>query len=195
MNENTLSTKIDFPTGTNPQSVAVSDLNNDGKPDVVVTNYNNSNISAFRNTSASGAISFAARLNFATGAEPIDIEVVDIDGDGLPDLAVANSSGTVSILRNTSSGNSISFTAKVDFAIDSDLDSNPSYPLMLTSGDLNGDGRPDLVVISDGGNNVFSRTSQHSTTGSITFNPKIDFSIGFAPADIALGRCGWKRKR
>jgi len=55
---------------------------------------------------------------FAAGSIPLILAIFDIDGDGKPDLAVANQNGNVSVFRNTSSYGSItsgSFAAKVDF--------------------------------------------------------------------------------
>src|SRR5712691_4263142 len=48
---------------------------------------------------AQGNVSFIARRDFATGANPVSVAVGDFNGDGHPDLATANSGGnTVSIL-------------------------------------------------------------------------------------------------
>jgi hypothetical protein len=59
----------------------------------------------FLNTAAAGAAapSFAARVDFAAGTGPISVAVGDLNGDGKPDLAVANyGSNDVSALLNTS---------------------------------------------------------------------------------------------
>ena len=56
-----------------------------------------------RNTSTTGAISFADTVNFTTGFEPYSVSIGDLDGDGKVDLAVVNrDDNTVSVLRNTS---------------------------------------------------------------------------------------------
>ncbi|WP_459797925.1 FG-GAP repeat domain-containing protein, partial [Pediococcus parvulus] len=76
---------------------------------MAVANVNSNNVSAFRNTSSSGSISFAAKVDFYTGpgSTPYSVAIGDIDGDGKPDLAVANvNSNNVSAFRNTSSSGS-----------------------------------------------------------------------------------------
>jgi hypothetical protein len=118
-----LEAKVDFTTGGFPSSVAIGDLDGDGKPDLVVANQDSNTVSVYRNTSTSGSTvagSFAVKVDFNTGSTPISVAIGDLDGDGKPDLAVANYfSSNVSVLRNTSSSGSIaagSFAAKVDFA-------------------------------------------------------------------------------
>ena len=95
--------KVDFTTGTHPYSVSIGDIDGDGKPDLAVANYSSNTVSVFRNTSTSGTMSFAAKVDFTTGTTPHSVSIGDIDGDGKPDLAVANQdSNTVSVFRNTS---------------------------------------------------------------------------------------------
>ncbi|MFY8004907.1 MAG: FG-GAP-like repeat-containing protein, partial [Chitinophagaceae bacterium] len=163
--------KVDFATGSYPNSVAIGDLDGDGKLDLAVANQNSNNVSVFRNTSTSGSIdvsSFAAGVDFATGTNPVAVAIGDLDGDGKPDLAVANfslnlSSNSVSVYRNTATSGSISsgsFAAKVDFA-------TGDGPRSVAIGDLDGDGKPDLVVA-----NAFSNTvsvyRNTATSGSIS---------------------------
>ena len=61
----------------------------------------------------------------------------DVNGDGKPDLVVANAgSNTVSVLLGNGNG---TFKPQQTFA-------TGSYPVSVTVGDVNGDGKPDLVV-------------------------------------------------
>ena len=56
------------------------------------------------NTTASGATtpSFITQQTFATGSDPVSVTAADVNGDGKPDLIVANDNGnTVSVLLNT----------------------------------------------------------------------------------------------
>ena len=181
--------KQDFTTETNPYSVAMGDLDGDGKADLVVANSNSYTVSVYRNTSSSGSIglgSFAAKVDFATGTFPISVALGDLDGDGKPDLAVLNSgSYTVSVYRNTATSGSIvpgSFAAEVDFL-------TGANPRSVALGDLDGDGKPDLAVANSGSNTV-SVLRNTATSGSIStgsFAAKVNFTTGTTPNSVAIG--------
>ena len=112
-------------------SVAVGDFNGDGKPDLAVAN-NYSNTYGTGTASVllgNGDGTFQTPQNFAAGTSPESVGVGDFNGDGKPDLAVAdltNINPTVSVLLNqlvtttavsgpTSStyGQSVTYTASV----------------------------------------------------------------------------------
>ncbi|MEO6404439.1 MAG: FG-GAP-like repeat-containing protein [Ferruginibacter sp.] len=184
-------TKVDFSTGSTPFSVAIGDVDGDGKPDLVVTNsaVGINTVSVLRNTSIPGTISFATKVDFTTGAIPRSVAIGDIDGDGKPDLVVANNatspaSTTISVLYNTSIMGSItasSFAAKVDFTAG-------TVPRSITIGDLDGDGKPDVVVTNMNSNNI-SVLRNTSTPGSITassFASKVDFTTGASPVSAVI---------
>ncbi len=181
--------KVNFTTGSSPQSIAIGDLDGDSKPDLAIANWGSDNVSVLRNTATSGSIvvgSFAAKVDFSTGTQPNSIAIGDLDGDGKPDLAVANNgSDNVSVLRNTATSGSIvagSFAAKVNFT-------TGSYSYSVTLGDLDGDGKPDLASANQSSSNV-SVLRNTSISGSISagsFATKVDFTTGTFPTSIAIG--------
>ena len=139
-------TKVDYAAGSSPSGVAVGDLDEDGKPEIVVCNYGSNTVSVLRNTSSFGTLtagSFAAKIDFGTGTRPFFVALGDADGDSLVDLVTANSgSNNVSVLRNAGSINTItgqSFVPKVDFG-------TGGYPLWVVLGDLDGDGIAELAT-------------------------------------------------
>ncbi|NJK70575.1 MAG: hypothetical protein HC941_32420, partial [Microcoleus sp. SU_5_3] len=71
---------------------------------------------------------------------PKGVSIGDIDGDGKPDLAVANSNFASILLNTTPTGATTpTFAPKVDFTTQFTADS-------ISIGDLNADGKPDLAV-------------------------------------------------
>ena len=169
--------KVDFTVGTGSRSVAIGDIDGDGKPDLAIANYSISTVSVLRNTGSSGTISFATKVDFATGSSPRFVAIGDLDGDSKPDLAIANGN-SVSVLRKMGNIGTISFANKVDFSIG-------SSSLSLAIGDIDADGRLDLVVSSF--NNLVSVLRNTGSSGTINFATKVDFATGTNPQSLAIG--------
>ena len=89
----------------------------------------------------SNAVDFAAAVNYPVGASPTGVVVGDFNGDGKPDIAVANSvDGSVSILLGNGDGTfkaATVFTAGIG-------------PGSIAIGDFNNDGKLDLAVFKQG---------------------------------------------
>src|SRR5208282_1977144 len=69
---------------------------------------------------------------------PTSVTTADVNGDGKPDLIVANEAdNTVSVLLNTTAPGAAtsSFARQQTFAVG-------SYPFSVTMADVNGDGKP-----------------------------------------------------
>jgi hypothetical protein len=175
-----------FAVGVEPFSIAVGDIDGDGKPDLAVANNQSGTVSVLRNTTAAGAtfLSFAPQQTFAVGVEPVSIAVGDIDGDGKLDLAVANSkSANVSVLRNTTAAgaSAFSFAAQQTFAAG-------VLPWSITVGDFNGDGKPDLAVANLYSNDVsVMRNTTATGASAFSFAAQQTFAVGNAPSSVAVG--------
>lgn len=172
--------KVDYTTGMNPYSISISDINGDGKPDLIIANSGSNTVSAFKNTSTSGVISFAPKVDFTTGDVPFGVAVEDLDGDGKPDIAVANwNANTISVFKNASLNGTISFAAKEDYT-------TGANPYSIAIGDLDLDGKPDLVV-TDWGSDSVSVLKNISTIGNIMFDVKADYLTGDYPQSVSIG--------
>jgi hypothetical protein len=136
---------VEIVAGVGSFSVAIGDLNGDGKPDLASANcgslspsfnclQNANTVSVLANR---GDGSFGAKVDYATGRGPQSVAIGDLNGDGKPELVTANTYGTtVSVLVNRGDG---SFLAKDDYEAG-------DGPTSVAIGDLNGDGKPDLAV-------------------------------------------------
>jgi hypothetical protein len=168
-------------TGTDHEGAAVGDLDGDGKPDIVVTNAIDLNsVSIFLNTSSGAAISFAGKQDLAVVNAPYSVAIGDLDGDGKPDLAIANNGGTqVSLYRNTSTPGNLSFAARVDITV------GPA-PYGVAIGDLDGDGKADLVVSTQGTGSALYVLQNTSGVGSFSFGTPIGIASG-SGFTVAIG--------
>jgi len=178
------SNKIDFTTGPGPRRIAIGDLDGDGKPDIVITNFNAGNassISIFRNTSSAGAISFASQSNYPSGNGSIGVSVNDMNGDGKPDIIVCSgNSGFISIFINTTTApGTITFANKQDFTIYGHADN-------LFTADLDNDGRADIITSNFGFNSISIFRNQ-SINGNLFLAPYISFGVGTNPTFVTTG--------
>ena len=176
------STKVDYSSGKDPINIVASDLDGDGRNDLVVTNFNsggNAEISIYRNISNNGNIIFSPRIAFATGAGAIGVDVGDLDSDGRPDIVVTSSNaGTYSIFKNTSTNGNISLATRQDM---------PYYRGdEVAIGDMDGDNKPD-IVLTNTINNTLVVQRNTSTAEMISFENGVSFVTGTYPTKIALG--------
>jgi hypothetical protein len=74
--------KVDSATGTRPTGLTVGDLDNNGKPDLVIEHSVTPEIRVFRNNSTGNSISFSSHVALTLPAGATDVAVNDFDGDG-----------------------------------------------------------------------------------------------------------------
>jgi hypothetical protein len=168
-------------TGSFCLSVAVGDFNGDGEPDLAVTNFSrpeelvSSDIDTVSILLGNGDGTFTAAGESATGSIPVSSAVGDFNGDGKPDLAVANyGSNTVTILLGNGDGTLTAATASP---------ATDSEPTSIAVGDFNGDGKVDLVVSDSGSDTVTILLGN----GDGTFTPGVSRGTGSKPSFVAVG--------
>lgn len=97
-------TALNFAADRGVNDLSVMDIDGDTKLDVVTTCYDAGKIVIFKNTGTTStfdATSLVSRRNVATGINPSGLALGDLDGDKIPDMAIANSgSNTLSVIEN-----------------------------------------------------------------------------------------------
>ena len=145
--------------GSGLDSLAVADMNQDGKPELIVTSWTNPQ-ETFQNTSAVGTIQFntatpfqqtESRANFAS----------DIDGDGIPDWIFGNLGGGsndgLQIILNPNNGTLSAGAASA-------VQGNGADCYSIKTADFDGNGKTDVVTGCVNGNlNWFRNTSTLGT--------------------------------
>jgi Big-like domain-containing protein/VCBS repeat protein/FG-GAP repeat protein len=150
-------------------SVAVADVNGDGKPDLLVANFYGSVGVMLGN----GDGTFQPPVIYTGNPFWDDVNAVavaDVNGDGKPDLLVAVGStpefrnGSVFVLLNNGDG---TFGAPMGYL-------SGGYAWSIAVADVNGDGKPDLVV----GNILDSVAAVLLGNGDGTFQPALTYNSG-----------------
>jgi hypothetical protein len=183
--------RLEFPTPVGPtmtglSSIALGDLDGDGKLDVVIPEAFGGRIFIFRNISTSDSIMFAPAVIFAgtiqddtalaNGGNP-SVVIRDLDGDGKPEIVTDR----VAVLRNTSTPGVIdasSFAPPVYFELSNNR-------ISLAVDDLNGDGKPDVVVGARSDGLVFVLRNA-STPGNIVLELQSVLSVGCCLETVAI---------
>ena len=173
--------KVDYPTGAQPTAIALGDLNGDGRLDMVTSN---SAGTGWLGTASvllgTGGGRFAANVDYQAGRNPQGVALGDLNGDGNPDMVVANAGydggWSVSVLLGNGDG---TFAASVDYA-------SGMGPTSAVLGDLNSDGKLDIIMPNSNISRV-DRVSVLLGKGDGTFADKVDYTTADYPKTDALG--------
>jgi hypothetical protein len=140
-----------FAVAPSPFVSASGDVNGDGRRDLAVGHFSGQLTNRSRDAvtillgDGKGGLAVAPGSPFKAGHAPIGLALGDVDGDGRPDLAVANfGGGDVMIFRGDGKGG---FTPAGTFPVG-------GAPAAVAIADLDGDGRADVVSADSGSNQV-----------------------------------------
>jgi hypothetical protein len=162
--------------GNGAQSVAVSDVNRDGIPDVVVANVYSHTVGVLL---GQGGGTLGPAVTYPSGGvNPWSVAARDVNEDGKPDLVVANScnadpcsGGLVGVLLGNGDGTFRPPLALVGFNAQS-----------VTVADVNRDGHLDLLVGSG-----FFTVVVLLGNGDGSFNAAVEYGAGgFGAASVAV---------
>jgi gliding motility-associated-like protein len=105
------------------------------------------------------SLSFAAKKDYPTLEEPTNVEIADLNNDGLPEILAGAAVGRVSLYKNSSTAKAIIFN---------NTSTNPAIPYVakqIATADFDGDGKKDVVLV-DGEIVLFKNSS---AAGEVTF--------------------------
>src|SRR5689334_19377347 len=135
---------LNYTAGSAPYNVAAGDINSDGKLDLITVDPLAGGAGYLAILLGNGNGTFQKPVKYYAGRLPFAAAVGDLNGDGKPDLAVANgcavsscSHGGVGVLVGNGNG---TFQPLVSYVIESDA-------IAIAMADLNADGKQDLVVV------------------------------------------------
>ncbi|WP_017257674.1 FG-GAP-like repeat-containing protein [Pedobacter arcticus] len=191
----------------NPKSpamnVKLADMDGDGKADILATAPHYNTLMVFRNKSQKEKIdttSFTEPLTYPTGPQAGFVAVEDLDGDGKLDIVLLN----VGFTKTDLSNNSLSFYRNVGkpgninlmpVAVSDTVPGKPDYNFILKPGDkdaiigdIDGDGKPDLVVLNKNGFiTIFRNTYTPAKPTEFFFGAGITIQVGISLGIIKLG--------
>jgi hypothetical protein len=184
--------------GANANSIVIADLNADGRPDIVVTDSCNDSFCGSGNWVAvllgNGDGTFQKAQKYRTGGASWAVAVGDVNGDGKPDLIVANvcsGSDNIHTCKKASNIAVLLGLGNGQFAAAQTYPVNGYGTYFLALGDFNGDGKLDVVATS------FCSDPPDCTNGGVvgmllgngdgTFQPVVDYLTGGAANGVAVG--------
>jgi Bacterial Ig-like domain (group 3)/FG-GAP-like repeat len=172
-------------TGAVSATLTVGDFNRDGKLDVAVSNQcpdpgcMTGSVSVLL---GNGDGTLRPPVAYPTGGNAFSVESGDINGDGKPDLVVANTSNSAGVLLGNGDG---TFKSVTTFTTSTSGNSG------VFLGDFNGDSRPDLVAVTAicGSAGCDTLVTILLGNGDGTFQSPVGSKsfTGFSPQAIALG--------
>ena len=174
--DGTFASRMSFAAGKHTTSVAIGDFNNDGKPDVVATNFLSGGVTVLL---GNGDGTLQTAVSYRTGSGPRSVAVADFNRDGKLDLVVANSRAKkVSVLLGNGDG---TFRKAMNFAAE-------HKPNFVAVSDINGDGILDVIA-------TLSYTASHGNgsmavllgVGDGSLQPPTYYGTGLLPRSLVLG--------
>jgi len=151
------------------------DFNRDGNLDIVTSILGKNQFSLFL---GNGDGTLKSPTSFPVGTEPLSLTVADFNGDGKLDVATANYS-TISVVFGNGDG---TFKPAINYGKASNLGNPSTY---ITAADLNGDGKPDLAVVTLGFNGS-PVVAVMLNKGNGSFLPAVQYPITNVPKEVTF---------
>jgi hypothetical protein len=178
-------TGFNLPAGDLPMNVSIGDMEGNGKLDFVALNHYDSTVGVYLNGSTNFTLEaeyFAPPRIYPTGPLPYHMALADMDGAGGLDIVTANrANNTISLLRNTPAG-VFALSAPMNFPVG-------QTPVGVAAGDLDLDGRVDLVVANYDGDSITILRQVSNPFANVTVMPfqVLEIPVGNGPHNVVIG--------
>ncbi len=162
---------VDFTFGNSIDAgagVGAGDLDNDGKPELLVSDAFGGRFHILKNNSTPSLISFSQVGIINTGQYNRSLHVADFNLDGLNDIAWKRSGSGIYIRLNNNSGGALAIT---DFDTEVILTGELGSGGGMTINDINGDGKPDIVSSDDTDVGVYENVYSGGAFNASAFVP------------------------
>jgi hypothetical protein len=157
-------TPVDYPIGANSRAVVTADLNNDGRLDLAVANYDyGAEVGYVSVLLGNGNGTFQAARNDLNGSAPDSIVAGDFNGDGKLDLVTGDlddDSSFIGVLLGNGDGT---------FGSLQEIGFGENSTRAVAVGDFNADGKLDVATIGHSSNSFFNEVDVLLGHGDGTF--------------------------
>jgi hypothetical protein len=150
--------------------ICASDLNADGKEDLVTVNHGSNMLSIYRNN-ADGTLD--GPYNYSSQGNPVAVCAADLedDNDDRPDLAVACWDSNCVRIYDSWGNAQLTYSGRLAVG---------THPTAVCAGDFDDDGKVDLAVTNEGDYTI----SVLKNLGGGAFQAPIDYAVGRSPSSV-----------
>lgn len=174
---------VTLTTDNHPVAIVTADFNQDGVPDLAVVNAISGDVTVMLGSPGCAGFNTPVNYSLGSGVVPISLATADFNGDGFPDLVIANvgnAPGTGSVITLLNNKDGTFGTPIISYA-----GTNPGF---VAAGDFNRDGQQDVIVTNQDTGNVSVLLG--SNTGSFTLTSTTCVGLTLCagvPSAIAVG--------
>lgn len=155
-------------------SLVTGDLDGDGKIDLAAIDTDTHSVIAMLDRSTPGNYQFDVQ-RFEGGHVPQSLVLADVDGDGKLDIVTAAGTDGIVVMRNTTANGTLAFDAPILLPA--------GDAVSVTTGDIDQDGRPDLISTDTDGNQLVVQLDR-STPGTIAYDQAYTFATARGPISV-----------